>query len=189
MGPLQYNTFLSHIKTKEEERDLEFNDIQRVLDEMKIKLSNRLKKLDKLSPKPEKERLLRRKSKLLEESKDLSKTIREIKTKHSCNICYVNKLDTILFPCGHLCLCQECSKKITDNCPICRVNVTGTLKCDLKASMFEPEFSNYSDEDEDNERSSNKSANSDSFNIASDDGSMEEDSESIPNSNADEQHF
>ena len=39
-----------------------------------------------------------------------------------CKICLVNKIDTVLVPCGHRCICDSCSKGLGSRkaCPICR---------------------------------------------------------------------
>lgn len=40
-----------------------------------------------------------------------------------CNICYLNRFDHAIIPCGHT-LCKNCSEKILEICPTCR----GTIK-------------------------------------------------------------
>lgn len=37
-----------------------------------------------------------------------------------CLICMENPHDVILVPCGHYCLCKECSSRIGGKCPLCR---------------------------------------------------------------------
>lgn len=32
-------------------------------------------------------------------------------------------LQIILLPCGHVCLCEDCSDNINDSCPICREEI------------------------------------------------------------------
>lgn len=44
-----------------------------------------------------------------------------------CIVCMSDKANTMVKPCKHLCLCQECSKVIKDKtnaCPICRKKMT-----------------------------------------------------------------
>jgi len=44
-----------------------------------------------------------------------------------CIICYTNVKNTILLPCRHFCVCNVCSESIkwhTNQCPICREQVT-----------------------------------------------------------------
>jgi hypothetical protein len=41
-----------------------------------------------------------------------------------CTICLTNKIDTIVIPCKHMCICIECAKDLRDRnnqkCPMCR---------------------------------------------------------------------
>ena len=40
-----------------------------------------------------------------------------------CIVCFDNDKNTIINPCNHMCLCEECSKDYIKNstiCPICR---------------------------------------------------------------------
>lgn len=39
--------------------------------------------------------------------------------KNECAICMDNEIMMAIIPCGHYCICEECSRLITD-CPICR---------------------------------------------------------------------
>lgn len=41
------------------------------------------------------------------------------KNTKTCVICYELDIDIYFKPCNHMCVCQECSKKI-QNCPMCR---------------------------------------------------------------------
>jgi E3 ubiquitin-protein ligase MUL1 len=41
----------------------------------------------------------------------------------ACVICCQNRRRIILLPCGHVCLCEDCSARITDFCPICRTEI------------------------------------------------------------------
>ena len=49
-----------------------------------------------------------------------------------CSICFEeDKLNIILEPCGHNCVCLQCAKEIINKnmeCPVCRTQVTGTIK-------------------------------------------------------------
>lgn len=40
-----------------------------------------------------------------------------------CVVCTENPKEIILLPCGHVCICEDCSDNITDNCPICRERI------------------------------------------------------------------
>ncbi|KAB0795590.1 hypothetical protein PPYR_12429 [Photinus pyralis] len=44
----------------------------------------------------------------------------ELSDSQLCVVCKVNPKEVILLPCGHVCLCEDCSEEITDLCPICR---------------------------------------------------------------------
>lgn len=47
-----------------------------------------------------------------------------------CVVCVQNPKEVIILPCGHVCLCEDCSLQITNNCPVCRA------KIDSKAAAF-----------------------------------------------------
>jgi len=40
-----------------------------------------------------------------------------------CLACLENPREVALFPCGHVCLCADCSLLIQEKCPVCRENV------------------------------------------------------------------
>uniref|UniRef100_A0A1B6G609 RING-type E3 ubiquitin transferase n=1 Tax=Cuerna arida TaxID=1464854 RepID=A0A1B6G609_9HEMI len=40
-----------------------------------------------------------------------------------CVVCQENPKEVILLPCGHLCICEDCSEQITSSCPICRSHI------------------------------------------------------------------
>ncbi|BFF99285.1 mitochondrial E3 ubiquitin protein ligase 1 [Drosophila madeirensis] len=37
-----------------------------------------------------------------------------------CVVCVTNPKEIILLPCGHVCLCEDCSPHIATQCPVCR---------------------------------------------------------------------
>ncbi|KAL1281904.1 hypothetical protein QQF64_000707, partial [Cirrhinus molitorella] len=49
-----------------------------------------------------------------------------------CSICYENTVDTVIYACGHMCLCYTCGlrlKKMANaNCPICRRAIKDIIK-------------------------------------------------------------
>ncbi|EDW79412.1 uncharacterized protein Dwil_GK20428 [Drosophila willistoni] len=47
-----------------------------------------------------------------------------------CVVCSTNPKEIILLPCGHVCMCEDCSQKISISCPVCRGNI------DTKAAAF-----------------------------------------------------
>lgn len=48
--------------------------------------------------------------------------------KMECIICEDEQRNIVLVPCGHLCVCSECSNAIAI-CPMCRLNITGRQRC------------------------------------------------------------
>mmetsp|Transcript_19807 Transcript_19807/g.45387 ORF Transcript_19807/g.45387 Transcript_19807/m.45387 type:complete len:455 (-) Transcript_19807:74-1438(-) len=59
---------------------------------------------------------------------------RRTESKPSCVICHDKEADHAVIPCGHLCLCSDCSTDyrslfgVSQTCPLCRGIVQGTLK-------------------------------------------------------------
>ena len=51
-------------------------------------------------------------------------------SEKKCVICMDAKIDTVCVPCGHRCLCVECSDLIMKQkkCPICRSNIDQIIK-------------------------------------------------------------
>ena len=80
----------------------------------------------------EKEEALAEKEK--EKERALAKKEKEIKTVQEsqlCAICMDNKKNTVFYPCGHLCCCENCweeLKRSTKRCPICRNNIQSAKK-------------------------------------------------------------
>ncbi|CAL8081080.1 unnamed protein product [Orchesella dallaii] len=44
-----------------------------------------------------------------------------------CLACLQNPREVALFPCGHVCLCADCSLLIQERCPVCRESVAETV--------------------------------------------------------------
>ncbi|XP_011500475.1 PREDICTED: mitochondrial ubiquitin ligase activator of NFKB 1 [Ceratosolen solmsi marchali] len=77
----------------------------------------------------EKQKLANELRKSLEQSrKERRQRIRETNLSRDqlCVICMTNPQEIILLPCGHVCLCIDCSMNYTSTCPICRETVTQT---------------------------------------------------------------
>jgi len=55
------------------------------------------------------------------------KTEKEVDDQRSCIICLENERCVALIPCGHLCLCRECSGT-QKKCPICRTPIQDLLR-------------------------------------------------------------
>ncbi|KAK7930703.1 hypothetical protein WMY93_007098 [Mugilogobius chulae] len=49
-----------------------------------------------------------------------------------CSICYENLVDTVIYACGHMCLCYTCGVKLKKMsnacCPICRRQIKDIIK-------------------------------------------------------------
>ncbi|XP_075221042.1 mitochondrial E3 ubiquitin protein ligase 1-like isoform X2 [Lycorma delicatula] len=54
----------------------------------------------------------------------------ELREEQRCVVCRNNPREIILLPCGHLCLCEDCSDNISNKCPICRASISS------KAAVF-----------------------------------------------------
>lgn len=47
-----------------------------------------------------------------------------------CLICLSVKKDTLIMPCGHYCVCEDCGKELVKakhTCPICRGNISSLI--------------------------------------------------------------
>lgn len=45
-----------------------------------------------------------------------------------CVICWEATKTHVVVPCGHLCLCENCTSAVTEECPMCRTSVLMTMK-------------------------------------------------------------
>lgn len=48
-----------------------------------------------------------------------------------CTVCMTKQIDVVLIPCGHMCVCKDCSLLICkndDRCPICRRTIVQVIK-------------------------------------------------------------
>ena len=48
-----------------------------------------------------------------------------------CTVCLDQPREVLLQPCGHVCVCGDCSKRLRcsgNQCPICRVNIVNTQR-------------------------------------------------------------
>ncbi|XP_011875936.1 PREDICTED: mitochondrial ubiquitin ligase activator of NFKB 1 [Vollenhovia emeryi] len=48
----------------------------------------------------------------------------DLREDQICVVCRTNAREIILLPCGHVCICEDCSVSINNNCPICRTQIT-----------------------------------------------------------------
>jgi len=51
-------------------------------------------------------------------------------TEKECKICFDKQINTVLVPCGHMCVCEGCSKLLAKNnkCPICKGAIQKIVK-------------------------------------------------------------
>ena len=56
------------------------------------------------------------------------KRVLDEKSNGKCVICLDQDLTMLLTGCKHVVSCSECAPKLPEECPICRVPNTGTLK-------------------------------------------------------------
>lgn len=71
----------------------------------------------------EEQRMANELKKSLEESrKERRQLVREkdLPENQLCVVCRTNPREIVLIPCGHFCLCEDCSTDIDSNCPLCR---------------------------------------------------------------------
>jgi len=57
----------------------------------------------------------------------LTEKFTQIKDESMCQICMENPKNVVFTPCGHLCVCIECSKTI-NKCPMCRADILQKIK-------------------------------------------------------------
>lgn len=60
-------------------------------------------------------------------SKLQSRISQKLLDLQTCNICYVEEIDSVYIPCGHKCSCSLCSSKLK-SCPICRKQIKNVVK-------------------------------------------------------------
>lgn len=49
-----------------------------------------------------------------------------------CSICMNNKVNSVIYRCGHMCMCYECAKETqrrSGDCPICRTQIIDVIRC------------------------------------------------------------
>jgi hypothetical protein len=65
-------------------------------------------------------------------SRRLAALLEEEADQSLCTLCLASKKNTVLIPCGHMCMCAECAKALTSaggagaKCPVCRAAVRST---------------------------------------------------------------
>ncbi|XAR52865.1 hypothetical protein NMG60_11021181 [Bertholletia excelsa] len=51
--------------------------------------------------------------------------------KGSCCVCYGRKVDSLLYRCGHMCMCFKCAQELQEGrgeCPICRAQIVDVVR-------------------------------------------------------------
>ncbi|PSN44666.1 hypothetical protein C0J52_15743 [Blattella germanica] len=47
----------------------------------------------------------------------------DVPETHLCVVCHHFPREVILLPCGHVCICEDCSEGIREECPVCRAKI------------------------------------------------------------------
>ena len=120
-------TRIKEIEFKKQKKDLEeFQKYQQ--EELKVEMVRIQKKqLDPIMQKIEE--LKKKQQKRLSENKENKSKEKTKLPNDMCVICLERPMIIALRPCGHICLCQRCARKLQpSNCPVCDSVITGTLK-------------------------------------------------------------
>lgn len=69
---------------------------------------------------------------LAESRKERRQRVRdyELREDQLCVVCRERPREIIILPCGHVCLCEDCSIDINERCPVCRGGI------DQKAAAY-----------------------------------------------------
>ena len=118
-------------------KEIEFNKQRQELEEIQLQHQVELKleleqiQQTQLEPIVRKIEELKRKQQLrmaIENSNPTSQEKAKV-SQDMCVICLEKPMIIALRPCGHVCLCQKCSRKMQPpDCPICHCVINGTLK-------------------------------------------------------------
>ena len=66
--------------------------------------------------------------KILEDDDEVAYRPSTIYTSGDCCICIDSECEIVIVECGHLCLCQDCSKNYkSDTCPLCRGHIKAKI--------------------------------------------------------------
>jgi hypothetical protein len=57
--------------------------------------------------------------------------LQQLESRVNCVICYERARDMIIFPCTHFVCCQNCTKQLNNQCPMCRGSVASVLHTKL----------------------------------------------------------
>jgi len=62
----------------------------------------------------------------------LNEQVAQMEEARTCKICFERPVDTVLFPCSHICLCSKCTVAVVKKnkkCPICRSTIERSTLC------------------------------------------------------------
>ncbi|XP_039291930.1 mitochondrial E3 ubiquitin protein ligase 1 [Nilaparvata lugens] len=68
----------------------------------------------------ESEERRRRLEEMRRERRRINRNHEDVPDDQQCVVCRDNRKEIILLPCGHFCLCEDCSRMCNDLCPMCR---------------------------------------------------------------------
>lgn len=69
---------------------------------------------------------LRRVQRIVQRQRNLA-NVEGLHEAQICVACLQNPREVALFPCGHVCVCADCSLRIQERCPVCRESVAETV--------------------------------------------------------------
>ncbi|KAE8748907.1 hypothetical protein FOCC_FOCC004312 [Frankliniella occidentalis] len=75
-----------------------------------------------LEKKKEEERL-RKREQTRKARRQRARPGEELPDSQLCIVCKENPKEVVLLPCGHVCICEDCSEDISDLCPVCRAEI------------------------------------------------------------------
>ncbi|KAK3921935.1 Mitochondrial E3 ubiquitin protein ligase 1 [Frankliniella fusca] len=65
----------------------------------------------------------RRREQTRKERRQRARPGEELPDSQLCIVCRENPKEVVLLPCGHVCICEDCSEDISDLCPVCRAEI------------------------------------------------------------------
>lgn len=71
----------------------------------------------------EREENKRRLEETRKERRRNARNVSELSEIEICVVCKENPKEIIVRPCGHVCLCEDCSERITNLCPVCKSTI------------------------------------------------------------------
>tara|TARA_Y100000361_G_C11161872_1_gene348005 strand:- start:6776 stop:7507 length:732 start_codon:yes stop_codon:yes gene_type:complete len=67
-------------------------------------------------------------SELKKHIQSLNEILQKPDDNNCCIVCRVNTKTMVFAPCGHRCVCEDCSNMIENNCPYCMVSIENRCK-------------------------------------------------------------